>query len=133
MKIKGTETAVNNYSGKQNDLQIQARTEVKANTSDVDMQYKNVQKDYSQMPGQEKDDLTVSNKTVFNAIENANKAISLSNRRFEYSIHDKTNEIMIKVIDSDTDEVIREIPPEKILDIVAKMWEMAGLIVDEKR
>lgn len=81
----------------------------------------------------EKKELPISDKAVIDAIERANRAISIANRRFEYSIHEKTKQIMIKVIDSDTDEVVREIPPEKILDIVAKMWEMAGIIVDERR
>jgi flagellar protein FlaG len=40
---------------------------------------------------------------------------------------------MVKVIDINTREVIREIPPEKILDMVATMLEMAGIIVDERR
>jgi len=40
---------------------------------------------------------------------------------------------MVKVIDINTNEVIREIPPEKILDMVATMLEMAGIIVDERR
>ena len=35
--------------------------------------------------------------------------------------------------DVDTDEVIREIPPEKSLDMLQKMWEMAGILVDERR
>lgn len=39
---------------------------------------------------------------------------------------------MVKVVNTETDEVIREIPPEKILDMVAKMWELAGIMVDEK-
>ena len=39
---------------------------------------------------------------------------------------------MVKVVDPNTDKVIREIPPEKILDMVAKMWEVVGLFVDEK-
>ncbi len=81
----------------------------------------------------EKRELPISEKVVLNAIEKANKAILISNRKFEYSIHEKTKEIMIKVIDSDTNEVIREIPPEKTLDMVARMWEMAGIIVDERR
>jgi PAS domain-containing protein len=72
-------------------------------------------------------------KVVIDAIEKANNAISGANRRFEFSIHEKTKEIMVKVINSDTNEVIREIPPEKILDMVATMWEMAGIIVDERR
>lgn len=74
----------------------------------------------------------LSEKTVINTIEKANDAITITNRRFEYSIHEKTNEIMVKVIDADTDEVIREIPPEKILDMIAKIWELAGILVDER-
>ena len=66
-------------------------------------------------------------------IERANKAINGSNKSFEYSIHKATNQIMVKVIDKDTNEIIREIPSEKILDMVAKMWELNGLFVDERR
>jgi flagellar protein FlaG len=90
-------------------------------------------KSISQLTEFERRELPISEKVVISAIEKANKAISISNRKFEYSIHEKTKEIMIKVIDSDTNEIIREIPPEKILDMVAKMWEMAGLVVDERR
>jgi len=43
----------------------------------------------------------------------------------QFSIHEETKEIMVKVLDTDTEEVIREIPPEKILDMVAKIWELA--------
>ena len=46
---------------------------------------------------------------------------------------EETNRVSIKVINEDTDEVIREIPPEKSLDMLQKMWEMAGILVDEKR
>jgi len=81
----------------------------------------------------EKRELPISEKAVLQAVEKANKAVSMAGRTFEYSIHEKTKEIMIKVIDSDTKEVIREIPPEKTLDMVASMMEMAGLLVDERR
>jgi flagellar protein FlaG len=81
----------------------------------------------------ERKELSIPDKVVIEAIEKANKAISGGNRRFEFSIHKKTKEIMIKVINSDTNEIVREIPPEKTLDMVARMWEMAGIIVDERR
>ena len=90
-------------------------------------------KSISQISDYEKKELPISENVVIEAIEKANRAISGANRKFEFSIHEKTKEIMIKVIDSDTNEVVREIPPEKILDMVAKMWEMAGIIVDERR
>ena len=53
--------------------------------------------------------------------------------RCEFSYHEPTRSISIKIIDTQTDEVLREVPPEKILDMIEKMWEMAGILVDEKR
>lgn len=81
----------------------------------------------------EKRELPLSEKVVVDAIDRANRAISGANRKFEFSVHAKTKEIMVKVIDTDTNQVIREVPPEKILDLVARMCEMAGLVVDERR
>lgn len=49
-----------------------------------------------------------------------------------FGIHDETNHITIKIIDKDSKEVIKEIPPEKTLEMIAKVWEIAGLLVDEK-
>jgi len=77
-------------------------------------------------------DIQPGEQQIIDAIEKANKSLALTSTRFEFFIHEGTKEIMVKVIDEDTDEVIREIPPEKILDMVAKMWEMLGLFVDEK-
>lgn len=67
------------------------------------------------------------------AITEANKKIMGFNKQFQYSVHAKTKQIMIKIINSDTNEVVRELPPEKTLDAIAKMWELAGILVDEKR
>ena len=44
-----------------------------------------------------------------------------------------TNRITIKIKDKDTDEVIKEMPSEKALEMLAKAWELAGIIVDERR
>ncbi|NLM74436.1 MAG: flagellar protein FlaG [Clostridiaceae bacterium] len=67
------------------------------------------------------------------AIERANKAMEVQNRQLQFEIHEKTKEIMVKIIDSETKEVVREIPPEKLLDMFASMLEFAGLLVDERR
>lgn len=66
---------------------------------------------------------------VISTIEKANEKIQYNNTRLEFLIHDKTHEIMVKVYQDD--QVVREIPSEKILDMVAQMLEMAGLLVDE--
>lgn len=90
-------------------------------------------KSISQLNEYDMDKMPVSEKVVIEAIQKANKAISGGDRRFEFSIHEQTNEIVVKVFNSETNELIREIPNEKILDMVAKICEMAGLFVDERR
>ena len=50
-----------------------------------------------------------------------------------FGIHDATNRVTIKIVDKETKEVLKEYPPEQTLDMIAKVWEMAGLMVDEKR
>ena len=51
----------------------------------------------------------------------------------EFGYNEPTNRITIKIKDRDTDEVIKEIPSEKALEMLAKAWELAGILVDEKR
>ena len=51
----------------------------------------------------------------------------------EFGYNEPTNRITIKIKDKDTDEVIKEIPSEKALEMLAKAWELAGIIVDERR
>lgn len=51
----------------------------------------------------------------------------------EFGYNEPTNRITIKIKDRDTDEVIKEIPSEKALEMLAKAWELAGIMVDERR
>lgn len=75
----------------------------------------------------------VSEKAIINAIEKANKIMINHNTKAEFSVHEKTKAINVKIVDMDNNQVIREFPPEKILDLIAKMLDMAGLFVDERR
>ena len=56
-----------------------------------------------------------------------------SNAEAVFGIHEKTNRVTIKMVDKDTKEVIKEFPPDETLDMIAKVWEIAGIMVDEKR
>ncbi len=66
-------------------------------------------------------------------IAEMNRKINNSNEEAVFGVHEETNRIMIKILDKDTKEVIKEFPPEKTLDMIARLWEMAGILVDEKR
>ena len=72
-----------------------------------------------------------SNEQIRQSVEKINK--NMSNREAIFGVHEATNRVMIKIVDKDTKEVIKEFPPEKTLDMIAKVWEMAGIMVDEKR
>lgn len=56
----------------------------------------------------------------------------MGNYEAKFGMHEATNRVMIKLIDKDTKEVIKELPPEKTLDMIAKCLEQAGILVDEK-
>ena len=56
----------------------------------------------------------------------------LPNSEAKFGIHEATNRVMIKLVDKDTQEVIKEIPPEKTLDMLAKSMEIAGVLLDQK-
>ena len=49
-----------------------------------------------------------------------------------FSKHEDTGRTFIKVINKDTDELIREIPAEDVLDMAAKLDEMIGILFDAK-
>ena len=67
------------------------------------------------------------------AIAEMNRKINNSHEEAVFGIHEGTNRVMIKILDKETKEVVKEFPPEKTLDMIAKIWEMAGILVDEKR
>ncbi|HHT43017.1 MAG TPA: flagellar protein FlaG [Firmicutes bacterium] len=69
---------------------------------------------------------------VENAVEVINKSMEYANRALRFSIHEDTQRIMVKVVDVQNDEVIKEIPPEEVLDTVARIREMIGLLVDKR-
>lgn len=72
-----------------------------------------------------------SNEKLKKAVEQLNRNMPHSEAVFGF--HEKTNRVTIKIVDKDTKEIIREFPPEQTLDMIAKVWELAGILVDEKR
>jgi len=74
---------------------------------------------------------SASAEAVKKAVDEMNK--KMANSVAQFGIHEETNHITIKIVDKETKKVIKELPPEKTLDMIAKVWEMAGILVDEKR
>lgn len=75
-------------------------------------------------------DAPITEDKMKKAINDINR--SLQDKTCEFGYDEVTNRVTIKIIDKETDEVIRELPPEKTLKMIAKAWELAGILVDEK-
>jgi len=69
------------------------------------------------------------------ATEVLNETMKVYNYHLEFTVHKASGRMQVKVVDSDNKKVIREIPPESILDCAARIRElldhMAGILVDE--
>lgn len=76
---------------------------------------------------------TLQEKTILNAVEEINAKIAGQNIEVEVSFHEKTKEPIIKLVNAVSKEVVREIPSEKMVDMIANMCELAGLYVDVKK
>lgn len=118
----------------------QAKVETASNTAaSDDLMKKTIQIDTKETDKNGKDGnrddsqakQTISeNSQIRKAVDEINK--KAHNSEAVFGIHDATNRVTIKIVDKDTKKVLKEYPPEKTLDMIAKVWEMAGLLVDKK-
>ncbi|MEW5919754.1 MAG: flagellar protein FlaG [Bacillota bacterium] len=67
------------------------------------------------------------------ALRKMNQTAETFNVSLRFRVHEETERIMVQVINRDSKEVIREIPPERVLNMVAQIQNMIGLFVDFRR
>ena len=110
--------------------QVDAKTISLSKSQEADADGKDQQTSQQQME-EKKKKTAANNDSIKKALDELTKM--QSNYSTQFGIHEKTNRITVKIVDKKTKEVIKELPPEKTLDMIAKVWEYAGLIVDDKR
>lgn len=71
--------------------------------------------------------------SVQQAVDAINSALNVMEKDVNLKIHPETNRVIVQIIDAETNQVIKEIPPEKILNLVLKLEELLGFVIDEKR
>ncbi len=85
----------------------------------------------AQVPVQEESQ-TIPKDKMEGVVEGLNKYLKQSNTALKFQYHEKLQEYYVTLVDEKTKEVVREIPPKKMLDFYAAMNEFLGLIVDKK-
>lgn len=68
---------------------------------------------------------------VRESVKDVNEIVDKVKEGLSFQIHEDTEKMMVKVIDLNTDEVIKELPPEEMLDLQARIHEMVGILIDE--
>lgn len=69
---------------------------------------------------------------VQKAVDALNEFMTTQNRSSKFVLHDGLDRYYVEVVDAETEEVIREVPPRKLLDAFYSMQKFLGMIVDEK-
>ncbi|MFS8572188.1 MAG: flagellar protein FlaG [Clostridia bacterium] len=72
----------------------------------------------------------ISREEIERAAEELNRALEHVNQRLSFKIHEGSERMIVYVIDRETNEVVRELPPEKFLDTIAKIREFIGVLFD---
>ena len=144
MAIEAMKGAGMSYAGSSSASDVKAESQAKVETASNaaasdDLMKKTIQIDTKETDKNGKDGnrddsqakQTISeNSQIKKAVDEINK--KAHNSEAVFGIHDATNRVTIKIVDKDTKKVLKEYPPEKNLDMIAKVWEMAGLLVDQK-
>lgn len=82
-------------------------------------------------PGQTEGKEGLDRQKLVKAVDNANKIMETYNTELHFSIHEASGEMMVKIVSKKDNSVIREIPPEHVLNFVAHVKKMLGLMLDK--
>ena len=74
----------------------------------------------------------ISKEKLEEIVKGMNEFLQPSHTSLKFNVHEDLKEYYIQLIDDRTKEVVREIPPKKLLDMYAAMMKFVGLIVDRK-
>lgn len=69
---------------------------------------------------------------VEKAAEKLNRLMGIIDKRLQFSVHEQSHRVMVKIVDQTTGEVLDEIPPKRILDMMNSFSQMVGLMVDKR-
>ena len=64
-------------------------------------------------------------------VEQMNQMVRMLNRDYEFSIDQETNQFVVRVTNSETGELLHQMPPEELLDLASRMDEMMGVFLNE--
>lgn len=99
-------------------------------TSDRQRESKNVDKMINKANNVVELNLSINEDDLIRAVENVNKHHFVEDERLQYEYHEKAQKYVIKIVDTKKNEVIKQIPSQKLLDYAAGLMEYIGMRLD---
>ena len=65
-------------------------------------------------------------------VQGMNDFLKPVNTHLKFEFHDELKEYYVSIVDNDTQEIVKEIPPKKLLDMYAAMTDFLGILLDKK-
>lgn len=70
---------------------------------------------------------------IRDSLQSLNEMSLIFDKGLRFQVHEATERTMVKVIEKETDRVLKEIPPEEVLNLVARIRDLIGLMLDVRR
>lgn len=80
----------------------------------------------------DQDLIEANKKEIEEELNTLNEFVRYYDKQLNFELHENSDRHYVQVIDVIEDKIIREIPPEKILDMIARINDLMGLIIDER-
>ncbi|WP_433595882.1 flagellar protein FlaG [Lysinibacillus xylanilyticus] len=74
----------------------------------------------------------ISKDKLQKVVDTVNDFLQINHNASKFVLHDGLDRYFVQVVDTQTEEVVKEIPPKKLLDAFYEMQKLLGMIVDEK-
>ncbi|WP_188206703.1 flagellar protein FlaG [Alkalibacillus aidingensis] len=106
-------------AGEQSSEQVKAKPKLQAMNQEAEghKKYENIE---------------LSKERAGELVDGLNEFLEPADTAIRYELHDKLDRYYISIVDTESDEIVKEIPPERLLDVYAAMAEFMGFIVDER-
>lgn len=78
------------------------------------------------------DEQKITKEKLQQAVETVNEFLQINHSSSKFVLHDGLERYFVQVVDTQTEEIVKEIPPKKLLDAFYEMQKLLGMIVDEK-
>lgn len=118
--------AVNSIQPKVNNISLETKHQEKP------QQPKSSQEVIEKAKVEAKEVKKASKEDIDTQINTINKMMETKNTGLKFNFHEDLDRIYVQIVDKNTDEVVKEIPPEKFLDMVSSMLDFMGLLIDER-